>query len=510
MDDAPTRTADRDFVLRMDSAQLALLGHDLRAAVSDVLGGIRLIDQGALDEGTRLQIERVRAAGEVLARLLEESLATMLGEEAVEGDLPTNVQLSRFLYDIEMRWSGRAREKGLGFQVTVGPEVPTVLALDRIALERVLANILSNAIKYTDSGNVRMQVIRLADGALRLAVTDEGPGFSEAALRRLFRFEGRPEDTTKPGTGLGLHISHDMTQRLGGRITVRNLAPQGAEVALELPLDAWTIAAPAAPANLPDLSRVKILLAEDNATNQLLIGHMLAAMGAEYEVASDGVEALHWLERERFDLALIDIEMPRLSGIEVIRSLRAAGGALARMPVLAVTAYVLRANRDAIYAAGADGILAKPLPGIETFGVAIANALSRNAADLPLEGARLDERAELNIKRFQHLIEIAGPEAARELLDRLHDDLRKVERGLILGLSENDRMAVRAETHVLIALAGAVGAERLQLLAEAVNAAAHRREDAQMRSHGAEALTLLDRLIHFVGEARSGREDGAA
>lgn len=482
---------------KADPARLALLGHDLRAAVSDVLGGLRLIDHGQIDPATVLQLERVRAAGEVLARLLEESLAAMLGEEQIEGPQVANVQMSRFLYDIEVRWSGRAREKGLAFHISVEPGVPAVVALDRIALERVLANILSNAIKYTDAGTVKMHVGLTDAGGLRLSVHDEGPGFSEEALERLFQYAGRPDGTGKPGHGLGLHISQDMANRLGGHVTVQNRPGGGADVAFELPATAWRMAAPGVRADLPDLSRVKVLLAEDNITNQTIICHMLGAMGAEFEVAADGVEALHWLEREEFDLALIDIEMPRLSGIDVLRALRAGGGAQARMPVLAVTAYVLRANRDAIYAAGADGILAKPLPGIETFGQAIANALARAKAHV-IDPVRTEETVELNLARFEHLMEIAGPDNAGELLDRLQSDLRKTERGLVAALSDTDRAAIRSETHVLIALAGAVGAERLQALAETVNAAAHRREDGPMRALATETLAQIDRLIEFV------------
>ncbi|AMY70671.1 ATP-binding protein [Frigidibacter mobilis] len=483
---------------KADPAQLSLLGHDLRAAVSDVLGGLRQIDHSQIDPATVLQLERVRAAGEVLARLLEESLAAMLGDDPMDGRQIANVQMSRFLYDIEVRWSGRAREKGLDFQIVVEPGVPAVLALDRIALERVLANILSNAIKYTDAGTVRMRVELTEENGLRLSVHDEGPGFSEEALGRLFQYAGRPEGADKPGHGMGLHISQDMAHRLGGNVSVHNRPGGGADVAFDLPATAWRPVAPGVRADLPDLSRIKVLLAEDNITNQTIICHMLAAMGAEFELATDGVEALHWLEREEFDLALIDIEMPRLSGIDVIRALRAAGGAQSRMPVLAVTAYVLRANRDAIYAAGADGILAKPLPGIESFGLAIAAALARAEAHSAIDTVRPDETVELDLAQFERLMEIAGPDNAGELLDRLHSDLRKTERGLIAALSDTDRGAIRSATHVLIALAGAVGAERLQALAETVNAAAHRREDAPMKTLAAETLAQIDRLIEFV------------
>jgi len=203
----PPEAAEEEAIASVDPARMSLLGHDLRSAVSDIIGGLRLVDQSALDDATRLQLERIRASGEALARLLEETLAHILGEDDFAATHPANLQMTRFLYDLEMRWSGRAQEKGLRFDLRVAPDVPQVLALDRVALERVLSNVLSNAVKYTDQGTVAMDVALSAGGALQMIVRDEGPGFSDAALARLFEYRGRPDDTGKPGQGLGMHIS---------------------------------------------------------------------------------------------------------------------------------------------------------------------------------------------------------------------------------------------------------------------------------------------------------------
>jgi CheY-like chemotaxis protein len=279
-------------------------------------------------------------------------------------------------------------------------------------------------------------------------------------------------------------------------------------VTLELPPDAVACADPDAVSELPDLSRIKVLVAEDSATNQVLIGQMLSTMGAEFEIAADGVQALGWLEREEFDLALIDIEMPRLGGIEVIRTIRANDRLYARMPIVAITAYVLRANRDAIYAAGADAILAKPLGSIEAFGLALGNVLRRAALSPEEVSAEADaEPVEFRRDTFDRLIEVAGPDTTRELLSRLHADLSKAERGLVAGLSGNDLTAIRAETHVLIALAGAVGAERLGKLAQTLNAMAHRRGGSDPGALGKECLAQIDRLIHFISQEKASRGD---
>ena len=246
-----------------------------------------------------------------------------------------------------------------------------------------------------------------------------------------------------------------------------------------------------------------MLLAEDTPTNQVLISRMLAQMGAEVEVAENGVEALHWLEREDFDIALIDIEMPRLSGIDVIRALRSQNRLHAAMPIVAVTAYVLRSHREAIYAAGADAILPKPIDGIDALGKAIRAALDRRAARAEAVPAVPACTEVVDHSRLAHLLEIAGADSAAELLNRLSSDLRRAERGLQAGLATADRATIRAETHVLIALAGAVGAVGLQKLAEALNTSAHRDDDPGRDALGRAALSLVDRLIAVVATERA-------
>lgn len=476
----------------------ALLAHDLRAALSDVLGGLRLIGPAAVDGETAMQLGRVRAAAEELARLIERGLGALVGDGEGGADSGQPVALDRLLRDIEMRWSGRARERGLGFSLAAGAGLPAAVALDRIALERILSNLLMNAVNYADCGSVRLSVAVDGTGTLRFTVSDDGPGFPPAVLEG----GGRPQG--RGGTGLGLQITRVMAQRLAGTVQLANRPGGGAEATLAIPRTAWEAAAAAGtglPEGMPDLAGQRVLVAEDSATGQAVISAMLARLGAVPVIAADGVEAIERLSAEPFAMALIDIEMPRLSGLDVIRRLRALDGPAGRMPVLAVTAYVLRANREAILAAGADGILPKPVHGLDSLGHAIGTALARARAEPPLYAPSPD-RLVLDEDRFGRLIDIAGPGGAQDLLVRLAGDLSAVERGLVRGLSAPDPAAVRAHTHVLIALAGAVGATELQRLAEGLNGAAHRMSEEAMALIGADALVQLDHLIHFVAGAR--------
>ena len=484
-----------------NDARVSMLNHDLRAAMSDVLGGLRLIDPAGLTPELRTQIDRVRSSGEVLARLLEEILSDLYDAQRIaEGSGFPNLNLERFMHDLEMRWSGRATANKLSLDIKLARDLPRVIHVDRMALDRILSNLLGNAIKYAGQIGVQLEVSLLEDDELLVRISDDGPGFSDDAFAKLFEFAGRPEGASKPGTGLGLHIAKDLADKIGGRLCVSNAKPGGAVVSLILPRDVWKPPQMAGDTDegLPDLQGAKILVAEDNETNQLLTSQMLDTLGAEFEVAPDGVEALNWLEREAFDLALIDIEMPRLNGIDTIRAVRSGPGREAKMPLVALTAYVLKSNRDAIYAAGADGIIAKPIMSIETFGHAIREHLDRPTSIGPhsknVPPPSLDTPL-LDYTRINELLGIAGPDTSNELLNRLKSDLTNVKDGLESAGPIKDSNAIRAETHVLISLSGAIGAIPLHHLATSLNAAAHQDDAALVQSLCRETTSMVQAVI---------------
>lgn len=503
----PATDAERisDFA---PSERISLLNHDIRAAMSDVIGGLRLVDPDTLTGQTRTQLDRVRSSGEVLARLLEEALS-YIDDSSPLAATHRNLNLERFLHDLDMRWTGRAKAHGVQFSLKALPNVPQVICTDRMALDRILGNLLSNALKYAGPKGVEMRVGLNAAQEVQVCIRDDGPGFSDAALSRLFEFAARPRDAAQPGSGLGLRIAKELSDHLDGNLSVVNLPEGGAKVTLRLPRAAWELASPGAVAeDLPDLTGLKVLVADDNETNQLLTGKMLEIMGAEYEIAPDGIEALNWLEREDFDIALIDMEMPKLNGIEVMRAFRARPGPPSPMPLIALTAYVLKTNRDAIFNAGADGIIAKPILDIASFGQAIATHLAAvpPQGDAPVEITLPDlaQADRVDCRRMDELMEIAGPGSALDLLDRLVSDLGRVHSHLAAAASETDRAVIRAESHVLISLSGAIGADGLYQLALALNGAAHRNDAAAIQTLTSHTVEALAGVLTRVRKKRGG------
>ena len=464
-----------------DDAALAFFGHDLRAALSDVVGGLRLIAPETLEALTRVQIERVRVSAEALARLLEQGLAEMLGSPQPLQPEPLN--LRRFLTELDLRWSGRALEFGISFALHEGPDLPGRLRIDRVQLDRVMSNLLGNAFKYGQRGQVALEVLLRADGGLRLTVRDGGPGFPSFVLDKA-QPRGRREGMVEPGSGMGLQIAADLTRRMGGRLTLRNLATGGGEALVDLPSSVSDDVV-VEPARIePFLASKRVLIADDNATSQAIVVRLATSLGAEVVVVGDGVEAIGRLEREAFDLLIVDVEMPRLSGLDVIRCLRRMSGAVGRMPVIAVTAYGMPSNRTAILAAGANDMLTKPLLCPSAFASVVRTAMAPRpdpaATPGPARTPQAPKPPAIDHNRLNRLLELAGPETGGDLLDRLISDLGNVQRGLTAADARPDWEAIRTHSHVLISLAGAVGGHHLQAGAEALNALAHRMDQAAL------------------------------
>ena len=257
------------------------------------------------------------------------------------------------------------------------------------------------------------------------------------------------------------------------------------------------------PAHAMPLAGMSILLAEDNPTNQLVAVQMLESLGADVTLAVDGAEALGILGGRSFDVALIDIEMPRVSGIDLIRRARLDPGPVSNMPMIALTAYVMREQRAAIEQAGADGIIAKPILSIEKFGDDIL-AFIHQRQDRRPPGAGAEAAAEpatpaaIDKGIFNSLWESFDPANRAELKARVTQDIGSAAQTASAALRDGDLQRLRAATHVLISVAGVIGAHKLQTLARRLNSAGHAGDDSALDADGAELVQEADRVLGFV------------
>ncbi len=478
-----------------DQNQLAnaLLSHDIRSALSGIVSASQALESAGLAGDHAAQLAQIHTAA-----LYINDLLGVAAEEP--GSVPV-AELEPLLAQLEAFWGPEAARKGLRFSLARKGSIPGALRLPKVDFMRVFNNIIGNALKFSSSGALDMRLARVENGALLIEVVDDGPGFSDGAQAKLFSLRGRPEGAEAEGSGLGLFIARELLEKAGAEIKAENRPSGGARVSVLFPEDLLIAAEkPVAKpkTGLPDLSHLRILLAEDNPTNQLVATQMLTKMNATVESAADGVEALAAFERGDFNLGLIDIEMPRKSGLEVLREMRARGDEKAKTTLLALTAYVLPEHRDRIMAAGADGIIAKPLTDIAAFGNAIlvvTGAPEAGGATVP-QAANPD--ADIQMDVYDGLKEIIGPASMRELLGKVQSDLAEVREGVQDGVAAKDAGPIRASTHILISVAGAFGAVNLQHLAEALNATAKTGDWARIVPEAARCQQGISDVLRFV------------
>ncbi len=480
---------------RLEGRELAMLRHDIRGALMGVMGAVGQMESAALNAEARQQVERLSAASRTLAGLV----STMLGDELDpdDPDSDARIETDGFLVHLRRRYAAEAAERGLRFVVEAGADVPPGLRTHRLALGRIIDNLVGNAIKFSDAGTVGMTLSRDPDGSIVFRVTDDGPGIAA---------DGGAALSDRAGQGLGLEIVHMLADRIGAEATIANRPGGGAVAALRLRPEVADARAPA-PAAAPysDLTGLRVLLAEDNPTNQMVASQMLRSLNAEVTLCSDGIEALERFETEIVDLVVVDIEMPRLSGLDVIRAIRARGDDRAQVPIVALTAYAMREHRERIAAAGANGLISKPITSVESLGRGLAAHVAplRAAPQAPQEISDDEAGPVIDHAVYNALCEAIGAETMSELLDKVIVDLLSAQRELVAALEGPDGARIRTASHILISVAGAVGAVRLQTCARDLNVLAH--TDARDRTEAATRRCVgeIDAAVAFARARRA-------
>jgi len=359
---------------------LATLGHEVRTPMTGVLGMSELLLETPLEPRQRNYVEAIRRAGDHLMRLVNDALDLARIEAGkLELDLQ-DFDLHALVDDVGALMSPVAEQRGLVFNVGVDARVPQVVHGDPVRVRQILLNLLGNAVKFTDQGEVALHVGQDDDGVLRLVVRDTGPGLSEEQKLRLFRrFEqadGARTTTRYGGSGLGLAICQELAVAMAGDIVIESTPGQGALFIVRLPLPVGS--------SLPEhdrrqarraLRHLDLLLVEDDPTVAEVIANLLRIQGHRVAHAAHSLAALGDVAVARFDLALLDLDLPGMDGLSLARQLRLQGFA---QPLVAVTA---RADADAeqqARAAGFDGFLRKPVTG-EMLAAAIDAVLPADA-----------------------------------------------------------------------------------------------------------------------------------
>jgi len=347
---------------------LANMSHEIRTPLNGVLGVADVLAGTKLTGQQQELVGVIRTSGALLNALLTDLLDLARVEAGAAELRPEPTSLAELANMVRGLYAPRAQQKGVTLAVEMDADAGGRVICDALRLRQVLGNLVSNAVKFTDAGEVTIRV-RRAGQRVTFAVRDTGPGFDEAMKATLFgRFQQADDSSTRKhgGAGLGLAICKEYVALMGGELDCASTPGVGSTFAFTLDLPALPEAATRVPAQASaaaEPGRFRVLVVDDNQINRQVLGLILDAAGIDHAGAEDGLAGLEATTTGAFDAVLMDIQMPLMDGFEATRRIRAweTGLGRPRMPIFIVSANCLQEHVDAGLAAGADGHLSKPV-----------------------------------------------------------------------------------------------------------------------------------------------------
>ncbi len=347
---------------------LANMSHEIRTPLNAITGFISLLSEEERDPKKLKYLNVVKNSSDSLLQIINDILDISKIESGKLDIESVNFNPYSDLTMVGELFQAKAAEKGVILRIQYNYNMPKILYGDILRVKQILSNLLSNAIKFTPGGSVVKCIIWYKSGKLNIRVKDYGIGIAEEKQQAIFESFVQADNSTAReygGTGLGLAISLKLSEMLGGSLSFKSREGEGSSflLSVEIPLGEEFKEVVPEHKNQTDTLQAHLLLVEDNETNQMFIGIILENAGLTYEVANDGLKAIEKFKQQKFDLILMDENMPNLGGIaatkEILRIEKQSGQE--HTPIISLTANALKGDKERFLAAGMDDYLTKPV-----------------------------------------------------------------------------------------------------------------------------------------------------